>query len=122
MKPRVLIAVALIVGLALSATMTADQKLFTDAFPHAEFAARRSAVMEAIGDGVAIVSGASEQPNYEKFKQNKQFFYLSGVEVPRAILLIDGQAHTSTLFPPRVMPGWNDPRGRCLHPETRPKG
>jgi len=53
-----------------------------------------------VGDGVAIITGATEAPNYEKFKQNKQLFYLSGVEVPRAILLVDGRAKASTLFLP----------------------
>ena len=33
-----------------------------------------------------------------KFRQNNQFFYLTGVEVPRAILVIDGRAKSSTLF------------------------
>jgi Xaa-Pro aminopeptidase len=84
----------------LLTSVGADKRLFTDAFPPAEFAARRAQVMAAIGDAVAIITGATEQANYEKFKQNKQFFYLSGVEVPRAILLVDGKSKTSTLFLP----------------------
>jgi Xaa-Pro aminopeptidase len=86
--------------LAVSEGVGADKPLFTDAFPPSEFATRRLQVMAAIGDGVAIMTGATDQPNYEKFKQNKQFFYLSGVEVPRAILLVDGRARSSTLFLP----------------------
>ena len=73
------------VALALSVVVApggAQKRIFTDAFPAAEFAARRAQVMASIGDAVAIITGATEQPNYEKFKQNKQFFYLSGVEVP----------------------------------------
>jgi Xaa-Pro aminopeptidase len=34
------------------------------------------------------------------FRQNTQFFYLTGVEVPRAILVMDGRTRTSTLFIP----------------------
>lgn len=56
--------------------------------------------MTAIGDGVAIISGATETSTYTKFRQGAQFFYLSGVEVPRAILVIDGRAKSSTLFLP----------------------
>ncbi len=74
------------------------QALFTDAFPKEEFAARRERVMQKIGDAAAIVQGAAESTGYLKFRQSNQFFYLTGVEVPRAICVIDGHAKTSTLF------------------------
>lgn len=98
---RKLTAVVLLVALTLiAAPVGADKRLFTDAFTPDEFTARRAKVMAAIGDGVAILSGATETSTYTKFRQGAQFFYLSGVEVPRAILLIDGRAKTSTLFLP----------------------
>ena len=75
----------------------AAQPLFTDALPKEEFAARRAKVMAAIGDGVAIIQGAAETGTSLKFRQNNQFFYLTGVEVPRAILLIDGRAKRSAV-------------------------
>ena len=56
--------------------------------------------MRAIGDGVAILQGATERPVYKQFRQSAQFFYLTGVEVPRAILAIDGRAKSTTLFLP----------------------
>jgi Xaa-Pro aminopeptidase len=74
--------------------------LFTDAFPSEEFAARRARVMDAIGDGVAVLQGAAEYPAYVKFRQNNQFFYLTGIEVPRAILVIDGKTKQSTAYLP----------------------
>ena len=76
---------------ALLAHPAAAQPLFTDALPKEEFAARRARVMAQIGDGVAIIQGAAESPAYVKFRQANQFFYLCGVEVPRAILVIDGR-------------------------------
>ena len=91
---------AVLAAIGLAAPIAADKPLFTDVYSPAEFAAHRAAVMSRIGDGVAIVTGATDRPDYEKFKQNKQFFYLCGVEVPRAILLIDGRAKASTLFLP----------------------
>ncbi len=109
----------LLVALALTASRPharADKRLFTDAFTPAEFAARRARVMAAVGQGVAVISGATEQPNYEKFKQNKQFFYLTGVEVPRAILLIDGRAQRSTLFLPARTPAMDRSEGPLLGP------
>ena len=74
------------------------QGVFTEAFPPEEFAARRSAVMAAIGDAVAIIQGAVEKPAELPFRQSAQFYYLTGVEVPRAILTIDGRTKRSTLY------------------------
>lgn len=96
---RLLCAVAA-AALLYSPAIRADKRLFTDSITPAEFAARRAKVMAAIGDGVAVISGATETSTYTKFRQGAQFFYLSGVEVPRALLVIDGRAKTSTLFLP----------------------
>ena len=86
----------------LSSRGAAAQPLFTDAFPPEEFAARRATVLREIGDAVAVLQGAPEDPSYVKFRQNNQFFYLTGVEVPGALLLLDGRAETATLYlPPR---------------------
>ena len=96
--PRV--GLALLLGL-LARPGTA-QPLFTSAFPPEEFAARRAKVMAAVGDGVAVLQGATELPSYLGFRQNNHVFYLTGVEVPRAIVLIDGRSRRTTLFlPPR---------------------
>ncbi|CAN5750165.1 aminopeptidase P family protein [soil metagenome] len=80
------------------ATLPAQPRLFTDALPKEEFAARRARVLQQIGDGVAVVQGATETVAYEAFRQSNQFFYLTGVEVPRAILVLDGRAKTSVLY------------------------
>ncbi len=115
------ILLAAVASLVLLTPLAADKRLFTDAFPPAEFAARRAQVMAQIGDAVAIITGATEQPNYEKFKQNKQFFYLCGVEVPRAMLLIDGRAKTSTLFLPARTPANDSSEGPLLAPGDEAK-
>jgi Xaa-Pro aminopeptidase len=88
--------------LAALASPAVAQPLFTSAFPPEEFAARRVRVMAAVGDGVAVLQGAAELPSYLPFRQNNQVYYLTGVEVPRAIVLIDGRTKRTTLFlPPR---------------------
>ena len=76
----------------------AAQPVFTAIFPPEEFAARRAHVMGMIGDGAAILLGATEPPGEMPFRQGNQFFYLSGVVEPRAILLIDAKTRRSTLF------------------------
>jgi Xaa-Pro aminopeptidase len=88
----------LVLGFLFVTAIVQAQPPFTDAFPPEEFAQRRARVMQEIGDGAAIVLGTTELASYHKFRQNNQFFYLTGVEVPRAILVIDGRARRSTLF------------------------
>ncbi len=90
--------VCLLLWVSLAKVVVAQPPLFTDAFPKEEFAERRARVLEQIGDAVVLIQGTTEYAGYVKFRQNNQFFYLSGIEVPRAILLMDGRAKTSTLF------------------------
>ena len=92
---------ALLVLLAAMAGTIAAQgqsPLFTDSAPPEEFAARRAKVFAAIGDGVAVLEGSTEYPAYVRFRQNDQFFYLTGVEVPRALVLLDGRTRQTALF------------------------
>ncbi len=70
----------------------------TEIFPPEEFAARRSKVIAAIGDGVAIFQGTTERPGEQALRQNNQFFYLTGVVEPRAIAVIDGRTQKTTIF------------------------
>ncbi len=83
---------------AIAAFPLVAQPVFTDVFPSQEYAARRARVMAKLGDGVAIVQGTTERPGEQPLRQANQFFYISGVVEPRAILLLDGKTHRSTLF------------------------
>jgi Xaa-Pro aminopeptidase len=76
------------------------QPVFTgaDIFPPEEFAARRARVLEKIGDGVAILQGTTERPGEQPLRQGNQFFYLTGVVEPRAIVTIDGRTKKTTLY------------------------
>lgn len=74
------------------------QPVFTDVFPPEEYTARRAKVMQAIGDGVAILQGTTERPGEQPLRQSNQFFYVCGVVEPRAILVIDGKSRHTTLF------------------------
>ena len=70
-----------------------------------DFAKRRAKVLEQIGDGVAILQGAELPEGFIKFRQDNNFFYLTGVEVPNARLILDGKTKTATLFVPDKMSG-----------------
>ena len=65
-----------------------------------DFAARRNKVMEKIGDGILVLQGAEMTEAYIKFRQDNNFYYLTGVEVPDAVLIIDGKKKESYLLVP----------------------
>lgn len=93
MKPyiRTLSLAAALVGLTGPA-FTAD------AVRKEEYAARRARLMEAIGDGTAVFLGAQMPSSDVAFRQGHDFFYMSGVEIPDAILVVDGMRKESVLF------------------------
>jgi Xaa-Pro aminopeptidase len=70
-----------------------------------DFAKRRAKVMEQIGDGIAIIQGAELPEGFVKFRQDNNFYYLTGVEIPNARLILDGKTKTTTLFVPDRMSG-----------------
>ena len=107
-------------GVVLAANLLA-QPVFrgTEIFPPEEFAARRARVMAQIGDGVAIVLGTTEPPGEMPFRQNSQFFYLTGVTEPRASVIIDGRARTTTVFlQPKTAAQDNSQYGPGMSPGT----
>jgi Xaa-Pro aminopeptidase len=68
-------------------------------FSRQEFQTRRTKVYNHIGtQAVALVQGSAKNPGHGVFRQNNDFYYLCGVEVPHAYLLLDGTSQTSTLF------------------------
>jgi Xaa-Pro aminopeptidase len=70
-------------------------------FPLEEFATRRAAIFDHIGPGAhAILQGDGPVRGFEVFRQTNEFFYLCGVEVPQAYLLLDGTTRKTTLFLP----------------------
>src|SRR6187549_547234 len=92
-------ASALVVGALIAAGPRAGaQQGFTTFFPPEEFSARRARVLASIGDGVAVLQGTTERRGESPLRQSNQFFYLTGVTEPRAMLIIDGRTRRSTLF------------------------
>ncbi len=91
---------------------------FTTDFPPEEFAARRAKVYESIGaDAFAVIQGAPSQPGYRRFRQSNEFYYLCGIEVPHAYLLLDGSTKKTTLYLPHRNEGREKGEGRMLSPE-----
>ena len=68
-------------------------------FPKEEFTQRRAKVLEAIGaEAVALLQGAPAARGSGGFRQNNEFFYLSGIEVPQAYLLLDGRSGQTAVY------------------------
>ena len=111
-----LFCAAVVVALGVG---SAAQPVFTGAeiFPPEEFAARRARVMEKIGDAVAILQGTTERPGEQALRQNNQFFYLTGVVEPRAIVTIDGRTKRTTLY---LQPKNERRESRMLGPALSP--
>jgi Xaa-Pro aminopeptidase len=111
---------ALLVGLTLTVFAvlpSAQQSAFTDIFPPEEFAARRAHVMAQIGEAVAVLQGSAERPGEQPFRQGNQFFYLTGVDMPRALVVLDGRTKRSTLYLP---PADGGRRERMYGPQLFP--
>jgi len=98
-----LILILVIVSLAGASAAPAQDmwKYFTPE----DFAKRRAALMDSIGDGVAVLLGAELPEAYVKFRQDNSFYYFTGVEEPDAYLVVDGKERTSTLLVPESAPG-----------------
>ncbi len=68
------------------------------------FAARRAKLIEKIGDGVAVIFGNESHPYSVKFRQSPDFYYLTGIEEPNSVLVINGARKVSAVFAPKRPP------------------
>lgn len=92
--------------------------LFTTDFPPEEFAARRAEIFKAIGEtGLAVLQGAASPAGYTRFRQSNEFYYLCGIEVPHAYLLLDGATRRTTLYLPHRNEARERGEGRMLSAE-----
>jgi Xaa-Pro aminopeptidase len=86
----------LFITLAIALSTVAQQP-----FNKSEFEARRAKLFEKIPDGVAVIFAAKSQFYPIKFRQAPDFYYLTGIEEPGAVLVMIGANNSSILFAPR---------------------
>jgi Xaa-Pro aminopeptidase len=94
-----------------SASLLAEQ-------PISEYKSRRQKLMEKVKDGVVVVMGEEEDDLGvgAKFRQNDNFMYLTGVDVPTGVLVLVPQGYQGAkewLFlpaPNRFFDQWTGPR------------
>ena len=89
-------------------------------FPAEEFIERRARVFEAIGDkAIVLIQGAPNIQGFHVFRQSNTFYYLTGVEVPHAYLLMDGRTRTTRLYLPHANARRQRGEGANGAPRTR---
>ncbi|MDP6540333.1 MAG: Xaa-Pro peptidase family protein [Planctomycetota bacterium] len=61
-------------------------------------ASRRARLREELAEGVFVIRGLGETRGYHAFRQDKTFWYLTGIESPGAALLMDIESGREVLF------------------------
>ena len=64
----------------------------------AEFAARRARLLAEIPDGIAVILGAGEHSYPVRFRQSPDLYYLTGLEEPGVILVLNGVTKHAAVF------------------------
>ncbi|MBO6576929.1 MAG: aminopeptidase P family protein [Rhodothermales bacterium] len=81
---------------------------------------RRANLAQALGDVVLLVPSFHGRSDGQSFRQLDDFWYLTGLELPQSMLLLDGRTGSSTVFVPAEDPHFgsssrpNDFPGRPL--------
>ena len=74
-------------------------------YPPAEFQARRQALAKELKAGTLLMFGRTAPIAGIRFRQDNDFFYLTGNEDLNAALVMDAASGAATLFLPRQTPG-----------------
>ncbi|MFG1691538.1 aminopeptidase P N-terminal domain-containing protein, partial [Gemmatimonadota bacterium] len=107
---------ALCTGLALLSLLfvASETQAQRVEFPPEEFAARRLALCDAVGgQGLIMMFGKTQVPPGVRFRQDNDFYYLTGNEDLNAVLVMDATNCASALFLPAQTAreasrdGWN---------------
>jgi len=89
-------ALILLAWLAI-APVNAQTRVQTD-FTAEDFQTRREKIYDVIGENIAIIQGAEDVQGFVVFRQSNTFYYLSGLEIPTAYMLLDGRSRKTTLY------------------------
>lgn len=112
------LSVALLFTAALSVSAQVGFSPFRTDFPPEEFASRRAKIFDAIGPtAIAVLQGAPSPAGYTRFRQSNEFYYVCGIEVPHAYVLLDGASKRTLLYLPHRNAGRERGEGRVLSAE-----
>jgi Xaa-Pro aminopeptidase len=91
-SPRLGLVVCLLVTLA-PLRLSAQEP-----FDKAEYAARRDRLMATMPDGIAVILGGEEHSYPVRFRQSPDLYYLTGLEEPGLVLVLNGVSKQATVF------------------------
>jgi Xaa-Pro aminopeptidase len=81
--------------------LTARPAHYQNWFTAEHFRGRHQKIYDSIGsNAMAVLQGAGPIAGFEIFRQTNEFFYLTGLDVPQAYLLLDGRTRRSTIYLP----------------------
>lgn len=90
--------------------------IYQDTTPIERFRERRRRIAEHVGEGGrALIQGAGQPAGIALFRQSNEMYYLTGIEVPHALLMIDGATAESTLYLPHHNPDAERGQGPLLN-------
>jgi Xaa-Pro aminopeptidase len=98
MTPSRVVPLLTIVTLIWTATPAAERM----GYPPEEFAARRERLAKAVASGTIVMFGATSPQAGLRFRQDNDFFYLTGNESLNAVVVIDAGSGGSHLFLPQL--------------------
>ncbi len=75
-------------------------------------AGRREALRDSLEKGLVVLRGLPDTRDYLQFRQDKLFWYLTGVESPEATLILEAESDLEILFLPD-----HDPVGEMIEGE-----
>jgi len=91
-----------LMAVVLAATTLPAQRT---GFPAEEFTARRTALAKTLSQGTVLLGGRTLPLAGIRFRQDNDFYYLTGNEDVNAVLVMDVPAGASVLFLPTQTPG-----------------
>ena len=102
-------------------TAVAQDKVYVqNDFPKEEFIQRRARIYEFIGPkAMAIIQGAPNVDGFKVFRQTNEFYYFTGLEVPHALLVMDGRTKRSSIYIPYRDSARERSEGKTLSVEDR---
>ncbi len=86
-------------------------------FDAAWHAARRQELARRVGEGVLVLRGAPTQDDYREFRQDNNFWYLTGLTTPNATLILVPKEKKEYLFVPPANPRAETWVGDLVDPE-----
>ncbi len=100
------------------AIFSQEKHYYQTDFEIEDFSKRRKKIYDAIGsNSIALIQGEDGVTGFRIFRQTNSFYYLCGLEIPHAYLLLNGYYKRATLYLPHRDEGRERIQGKILSAE-----